>query len=411
VRIALVNQPWNPVVPPVRSGSVAIWIYQIALRLARTHDVTVFGPRTGNEPDTLAHEGVRFRWLDLGQDLRIVRALHRLPRLPGRPAFASRLYYRTYTRSAATALRDGGFDVVHVQNLLQMVRPLRRASPHSAIVLHMHCEWLSQLPKHFVARRLAGVAAILCCSEHIARLARQALPAFADRCRVVPNGVDTERFAPGEPTARRDLLFVGRISPEKGVHVLLDAFAKIAARRFDTRLVLVGPMAPTPRDFLVSLSDDPLVRDLDRLYRGGGYEAAVRALAGGPLAGRVELRGAVPQDELPAVYRSAAVLVNPSLSESFGMSLVEAMACGVPVVATRVGGMPEIVDDGRTGRLVPPGDPAALADALDALLADEPARRALGQAGLRRARERFAWDRIAAGLQQAYGALARGADR
>ena len=161
----------------------------------------------------------------------------------------------------------------------------------------------------------------------------------------------------------------------------------------DARLELVGPEAPVPREMQVALSDDPLVQGLETFY-GGSYVAALRERLGGDVEA-VAFRGAVAAADMPAAYARGTVGVLPSLEEAFGLPLVEAMASGLPTVATRVGGMPELLVEGETGLLVPPADADALAEALARLLEDAPLAERLGAAGRARAVERFSWDVIA----------------
>lgn len=186
-------------------------------------------------------------------------------------------------------------------------------------------------------------------------------------------GVDTARFTPGPPPSTRPptLLYVGRIdrsSAWKGVDVLVRSLAEVPGARL-------------------------------RLVGGGDAVADQLALAASlGLADRVTASGELTGPDLVRAVREAAVLVLPSVTEaeSFGMVLVEAMACGTPVVGSRVGGIPYVVEDGRTGLLVPPGDPGALADACRRLLEDGVLADRLGEAGLRTARERYAWDGLLA---------------
>ncbi|WP_059010425.1 glycosyltransferase family 4 protein [Streptomyces specialis] len=196
----------------------------------------------------------------------------------------------------------------------------------------------------------------------------------AGAVRITP-GVDTERFTPGPPPSTRPpvVLYVGRMdrsSAWKGVDVLVRAFASLAPGLPGARLCLVGGGDAT------------------------GDHAGLAARLG--VADRVDLPGELTGDALTAALRGAAVLVLPSLSEaeSFGMALVEAMACGTPVVGSRVGGIPYVIDEGVTGLLVPPGDADALAAACRRLLTEPALADALGAAGRRVAEERYAWPRL-----------------
>ena len=195
-------------------------------------------------------------------------------------------------------------------------------------------------------------------------------------------GVDTERFTPGGPPSGRPrtVVYVGRMdrtSAWKGVDVLVRAFAELT-RRLDP----AGGISP-------------------RLRLVGGGDALADHLALAErlgVADRVEALGELTGDDLVEAVRTAAVLVLPSRTEaeSFGMTLVEAMSCGTPVVGSAVGGIPQVVVDGENGLLVPPADPGALADAVRRLLTDGELADRLGAAGRRRAVERYAWPELMA---------------
>lgn len=186
-------------------------------------------------------------------------------------------------------------------------------------------------------------------------------------------GVDAERFSPGpEPpsAAAPSVLYVGRLernSAWKGVEVLVRAFARVHAARPEARLRLVGDGDARP-----GLED--LARDLG-------------------IADAVDFLGFRAGDDLVAEYRAATVLTLPSLSasESFGMTVVEAMACGRPVIGSRIGGIPEVIDDGGTGLLVPPGDAAALAAACLRILGDGDLADRMGAAGREEALATHGW--------------------
>ncbi len=413
-RVAIINQPWNPAIPPVQAGSIAIWNYHVAKRLAGTADITVFSKRVPGRGPVELHDGVCYRRESTSPDpyrqpMSAWLALR--SRLDRRPLFAQPAYYRAFGRRVALALATLDPQIVHLHNLGSFAPVVRAHNPRARIILHMHCEWLSQLPEAIVAPWVAAVDLILGCSSYIIDKVRRRFPALAHRCAVLYNGVSTEHFTPngprvslapeGEPT----LLFVGRLTPEKGLHHLLDAFALVLRRVPGAHLTILGPESPTPREFLVSLSDDPNLKDLARFY-GDGYVSLLRRATPEAVLRRVRFLPAVPHDELPQYYRGADLLVNPSLSDAFPLTLGEAMACGTPVVATRIGGMPEILEDDVNGLLVGPGDVPRLAAAIESLLLDPDRRRAMGHAALRRVQERFSWESIAAATFRQYEQLA-----
>jgi len=214
-----------------------------------------------------------------------------------------------------------------------------------------------------------------------------------ERIAVVPCGVDTELFAPGDPgEARRALglpdgplvLYVGRLAPIKGLETLLDAIALLGRRDRRVRLLIVGGEADEARD---------------------GHEAGLHArIAAHRIGDLVTFEGPQPQESLRTHYAAADVTVLPSHYESFGMVALEAMACGSPVVASRVGGLTTTVRDGVTGFLVPEGDVGALADRLETLLGDPDLRWRLGREGVRWAAQ-HRWPCVAEAICREYALL------
>jgi len=221
--------------------------------------------------------------------------------------------------------------------------------------------------------------------------------ARAPRIATIPCGVDTELFAPGDRGAARralgldagpTLLWVGRLAPIKGLDTLLGAVERLHAAGTGARLLIVGGDADEPRN---------------------GHEAALRErIERLGLAAAVRFLGPQPQDVLPAYYAAADVTVLPSYYESFGMVALEAMACGSPVIASRVGGLVTTVRDGVTGFLVPDGDVGALAERVAALLADPDLRWRVGREGVRWAAQ-HRWPCVAEAVCREYAALTPGA--
>lgn len=403
-RVALVSMPYAYVNAAGGQGSIVIWNAQVAPLLTKDFDVTIFAPsQLGLRRPTIAND-VTYAPVSLRLDRRLTRLLGVLKGTddPRDQTVCSLLFNPFYALQIAVALRRGGFSIVHLHNYSQFVPIIRLLNPRIRIILHMHCEWLSQLPAAVIEPRLHKTQAVLGCSRHVVDKVRQRFDTYAGMCEAVYNGVDPARFEPNgywdSPASRqhRTLLYVGRMSPEKGVHVLLEAFEALCRRMPDVQLTMIGAQGQVPAGYLVSLSEDPRVRNLARFYDAEGYWPKLQRQMDRPaLRGRVACHDAIDHNTLPGLYRKSYALIQPSLSEAFGIPLVEAMSSGIPVVASRVGGMPEIVQDGRCGRLVEPDDPAQLAEAIERLLDDHASARQMGRAGRQRVTEQFTWQSVA----------------
>lgn len=195
--------------------------------------------------------------------------------------------------------------------------------------------------------------------------------------RIVPNGADVEMFAsarPAELAEGRRILFVNRLDPRKGFRVMVDAFRALAAERRDVILVVAGDGAE--RTALQELSIE--------------------------MRSRVVMLGNVPHEDLPPYHAAVEVFCAPSTGrESFGIVLVEAMAAGLPVIASDIPGYREVVRDDVEGILVPPRDPEALARSLGRVLDDADLAKRLGEAGRQRA-QRYSWDTVAGEIEEIY---------
>ena len=220
------------------------------------------------------------------------------------------------------------------------------------------------------------------CSDEVFELVRLGLP--RTRMSVVPCGVDLDRFtAEGKVAgrgAKHRVVSVGRLVPRKGFATAISALPAVP----DTELVIAGGPAQG------RLSEDEEACRLNELARRRG------------VADRVHLLGQVSRSDMPALLRSADLVVCTPWYEPFGMVPLEAMAGGVPVVAAAVGGLTDTVVDGVTGELVPPRRPEALASTLRRLLDDPAQREAYGVAGMDRARSRYSWDRIGTDILRVY---------
>jgi len=307
--------------------------------------------------------------------------------------------------SMAEAAADAA--VVHSHtwyaNLAGHLASLRYAIPHVVTVhsLEPLRPWKAeQLGGGYAlsswAERVAveSAAAVVAVSDGMRGDVLTAYPEIAaDRVRVIRNGIDTVEYAPDPDTsvlakhgidpARPYVIFVGRITRQKGVPVLLRAAASLDP---SAQLVLCAGAADTPA----------LAEEVSSLVAG---LQATRS-------GVIWIPEMLPKPSVIQLLTHALAFVCPSVYEPLGIVNLEAMACSTAVVASRVGGIPEVVEDGVTGLLVPPDDPAALADALNALLRDPARAAAMGRAGRRRAVDEFSWDAVAVQTAALYAEVA-----
>ncbi len=236
-------------------------------------------------------------------------------------------------------------------------------------------------PEDFAARAAAARAVVTVSEANVAHLVRTVGIPRA-RIHVIPCGVDTERFQPGGPRAwPPHVVCVARLVPVKNHELLLEVCADLRERGLEFRCVLVGD------------------------GRSRGQVEATRAQLG--LEELVELVGAAEQAHVLTCWQRATVAALTSHSEGMPVSLMEAAACGVPAVGTAVGGVSELIEDGVTGLLAPPGDGVALATALERLLRDPDLAVRMGAAARRRAEERFSVRRQVDRLLRLWSELAR----
>jgi glycosyltransferase involved in cell wall biosynthesis len=306
----------------------------------------------------------------------------------------------TFAAELAAAWSSARPEVVHSHFWMSGKAALAAATPLGIPVAHTfhalgtvkrrHQDRDDPSPASRINEEAATVARagriVATCRDEASELAQ--LGAAPERVAVVPCGVDLEAFTsdgPAEPRAGEAarLVVLGRLVARKGVDDVVAALAFLPG----TELVIAG--GPSPE----SLDDDHEVVRLRQLASAAG------------VADRVHLRGRVSRDAVPALLRSADVVVHAPWYEPFGIVPLEAMACGVPVVATAVGGLLDTVDDGVTGLHVPPRQPRALAAAIRHLL-DNPARRQrLGANGVRRVQRDYGWPRIAEQIEAVYERL------
>jgi len=352
-------------------GGVQVHVGQLAAHLKqRGHEIVVLAPgsRQASEP-----------W---------VRIVGRPIRVPYQGTVAPICFSAHSARAIGSVLRGFTPDVVHAHEPFSpstaMLATLRSRAPVVA-TFHAYAERSRLLTVAAPALRLVWrrLRVRMAVSEAAAGFIRSRL---GDGIRIVPNGCDVELFgkdgtkaAPGLPAGRR-MLWVGRLDAQKGFPMAVAAFRQIASEVPDLSFVVVGE----GRDRSAVSSLRPDVRR------------------------RVVLVGSVAHQSLPAYYAGADVFVSPAVGqESFGLVLVEAMAAGVPVVASDIPGYREVVRANIDGLLVRPGDSGALAEAVRRVLSDPEFASRLSEAGRARA-DRYRWDVVAGEIEAAYEDAIRG---
>jgi starch synthase len=313
---------------------------------------------------------------------------------------------RVFSADLSMADAIGTAELVHSHtwyaNLAGHLAALRYGIPH---VVTMHS--LEPL-RPWKAEQLGGGYALSSWAERVAATQASAVVAVSEgmradilaaypeihpeRTRVIRNGIDTSEYRPDPATdvlekhgvdlARPYVIFVGRITRQKGLPVLLRAAASLDP---SAQLVLCAGAPDTPE----------LFAEVTTLVEG------LRATR----SGVIWIPQMLPKREIIQLLTHALVFVCPSLYEPLGIVNLEAMSCETAVVASRVGGIPEVVEGSVTGLLVPPDDPASLADALNMLVRDPQRAAAMGQAGRERAVAEFSWDAVAAQTAALYAEL------
>ena len=388
MRIDLVSEHASPLaaIGGVDAGGQNVHVAALAAGLARRgHDVTVHTRRDDEAlPDRVViHDGYDVAHVPAGP----ARALPKDELLPYMPAFARVLQGQWAEQPP---------DVVHAHFWMSGLAVVDAAADLPVPVLQTFHALGSVKRRHQGAadtspgerveleRRLCRDVdhVVATCSDEVFELRRLGLP--TDRVSIVPCGVDTSVFTPRGPVAprsdRRRLLILGRVVERKGHDDAVRALRALP----DAELVVVGG---PPAD---EVDDDAEIRRL----------RAVAAEEG--VADRLLFTGSVARADVPAWIRSADVVLAVPWYEPFGITPLEAMACGRPVVASAVGGLVDTVADGLTGELVPPRDPGRLGEVLASLLADDERRAAYGAAGVQRARARYRWNRVVADTEAVY---------
>jgi glycosyltransferase involved in cell wall biosynthesis len=393
--------------PRFEGDTAGPFIRDLARALVRGGDrVTVLAPHAAGLAPRWEDGGVEvvtFRYApERHEVLGYGRTLEADERVKGKAMLAAPLYLLAGCQAIRRELRKGRFDLVHAHWIVPNGVAAAMAGGNVPLAIGLHGSDVFLAERRGV-RRLArwtlSRARLLtgCSPELVNRVRALGFPEerSAERSRVIPYGVDVETFSPaperrplwrqrlGIPDGAPLLLGVGRMATKKGFQVLIAILPSLLGEFPDLHVVLAG---------------------------GGDLLDSFRESAG-PFESRVHFPGQVLRGTLPDLFRAADLFVLPAVHDARGNVdglpnvILEAMATGLPVVASGISGIPLAVEDGRTGLLVPEGDRTALLGALGKLLAAPPEARAMGERGRRKAEAELTWDAVAARYREGYMAL------
>jgi alpha-maltose-1-phosphate synthase len=376
LRVALLTREY----PPDVYGGAGVHVTYLARELAPLVDLVVHC-QGEDRPGAVAHQP----WDLLAGANQALRVMSTDLSMTAAVGAAQLVHSHTWYANLAGHLAALLYGIPHVMTMhsLEALRPWKAEQLGGGYQLSTWCERVSA----------TSAAAVVAVSDGMRADIATAYPEISvERIRVIRNGIDTAEYHPDPATDvlerhgidldRPYVIFVGRITRQKGVPVLLRAASGLVA---EAQLVLCAGQPDTPE----------LGAEVTELVDG------LRASR----SGVIWIPEMLPKPDVIQLLSHATVFACPSIYEPLGIVNLEAMACGTAVVASRTGGIPEVVADGQTGLLVPPGEPEALAGGLNALIRDPDRAAAMGQAGRKRAVAEFGWPAIAAQTVALYSEL------
>jgi starch synthase len=377
VKVALLTREY----PPTVYGGAGVHVEYLARELAGLVDLTVHCQGV-DRPGAVAHRG------DAHLQDSVLRVFSADLSMADAVGSADLVHSHTWYANLAGHLASMLYDIPHVMTMhsLEPLRPWKAEQLGGGYALSSWAERVAAL----------SAAAVVAVSDGMRADILAAYPDISPkRLRVIRNGIDTSQYAPDAATDvverhgiapdRPYVIFVGRVTRQKGLPVLLRAAAALDP---SVQLVLCAGAPDTP-ELAAEVSD--LVAGLQATRSGVFWIPEM-----------------LPKPSVIQLLTHALAFACPSVYEPLGIVNLEAMACGTAVVASRVGGIPEVVTDGVTGLLVPPDDPPALAAALNDLARDPARAAAYGQAGRDRAVTEFSWQSVAAATAGLYAELVKG---
>lgn len=373
----LVIVPEQLPIPPIKGGSVETVTYNIFKRMARHHQVTII---------SRSHSALPSHNTEVGGNLRFIRINQAKP--------------LAYLKTTLQKIRGQHFDIIQIENRPVFVPLVRRAFPHTPIVLSLHSltfmSRLSLAKANSILRQVSGVTSVV---GFVTKSMQQRYPKYAYKFKTAILGCDTEKFRPRSTAYKQrlrrhwgvsksyNLLFVGRMVAKKGLNTLVRAVAQLKQRRQRTRIVAVGAAWPGVT------KETPYIRKTRLLAKRLGV----------PL----RCTGYIPPAQVDKMYHLGDIFVCPTrYKEGFALVNSEAMASEIPIIASKRGGIKEVVQHNKNGLLIKDyRNPRAFARAIEALRSSPTRSRKIAKAGRLRVIRHFSWANTVRTLVNHYSKL------
>lgn len=394
MKILMITPSYDPII----GGTEAV-VKNLAVELSRCgHEVDVltfnmdmkWHPRF--ESESRVQDGIKvIRWAAFGVPITRFKLLNRILNTISYFAFTKTFMMHVFPMPGIARIVKG-YDILHYHDDVDLSFLLFTLSVKKTKLFHYHTLdiMFGRYSANVICRHIIKKAVCMhICTSRPTQKLLLSLGIQESKSIILPNGVNTDLFSPCPKKRIENLiLFVGRFKSVKGIHVLLSSLRHLD---IPCRLVIIAPQSLDPEYSREILSQ------IGKEKKMGRHE--------------VEWIGAKYGDELVEWYQKASIFVCPSLRETFPLVIMEAMACGVPVVASNVGGIPEIIEDGITGILVPTNFPEKMASTLEMLLSDRVLREKIGQRGRELVVRKYSWKVIAKEMSRIYEGVKRSRER
>lgn len=406
MKIAMVASPYHDF-PPVM-GSIANQMFEVAKRIVpHVDEVAIFCPyhKTIRKEEVI--ENVRIirvptlaiaRYFDHVVGIKLCNALNLLSKVQV-PCQYRRHFFLFYILRIATIIKREQFDIIDLYCIARFAFWLKLLNPRAKLIWHPYTEIYLKRNCEVLLNNRNLVDLILTPSRFIANRIKEMYPSYRDKCHVWLPGADIALFRPFTSEEERRLrqkfniknekviLYAGKVAPEKGIHVLLSAFNEVVATYPNVKLIIVGEFA--------MLSDKFITKNGQKILSTEDYKKMLDMLVE-RVKEKVVFVGWIPHHRLVEMHNIADIFVHPVvIHEAFGMAIAEAMAAGLPVVASKMGGVPELIENGISGILVEPNDSHALKEAILKLIKDDTLREKMSIESRKRAERFFSWQRAA----------------